>query len=611
LLTPLNSDDPTEIGPFRLQSRIGAGGMGTVYLGFTDSGRPVALKVPTALHAGDPEFRGRFRNEVAAARRVRGTSVAEVIDADVDDERPWMATEYVEGTSLAEAVSRRGALEGPLLTGLAVGLADALVAIHDAGVVHRDLKPANILLAWDGPKVIDFGIARSADGTSHTGTGMLIGTLSWMAPEQLRGEPATSATDVFAWGACVLFAALGRQPFRGDGPEVVAFQIMSAEPDTAVLPPALAAQVRRALDKTPARRPSAADLVTQLSGQEVRTADDAEEAAETVLKRNWSWGPTPPGGATPAGAVRGAVGGAVGGDGGSDGGARRRDQLHADPTRAARAAGPRPYDDVPAPTGRRYRDDAYPAEPRLVPMYDDEPSRRPPRRRDNRMVFALAAAVLVLAAAAGALLVRHNLATSDLTATGTATTVPPGQSAGAAGATGPSGALAGGAGTAPTAAASVATGPGAATKPPAKSTSPSISPSTSPTAGGQLSLADARAAVTARGYTPTDDTTYKTTSPVDVILGTATGATDGHTQLAFFFANGKLIGTDTKDPSAGITLISASGDLVELGYAIYLPADPLSTPSGGTQDVRYHWTGTTLDALDPIPSSDPTQTGRR
>ncbi|MCL9797263.1 serine/threonine-protein kinase, partial [Frankia sp. AgKG'84/4] len=299
MLTPLTSDDPRRIGPFRLANRIGAGGMGVVYLGFGEDGKPAAVKVPSVGLSDNPEFRSRFQQEVAAARRVRGTSVAAVLDADLTGERQWMATEFVEGRSLGDAVATRGALDDRLVHGLAIGLADALVDIHAAGVVHRDLKPANILLAWDGPKVIDFGIARAADSTSHTRTGMLIGTLVWMAPEQLRGDRAGPPADIFAWGACVAFGATGHPPFRGERAEAIGMQILTAEPDLDGVPADLAGLVHAALDKEPARRPTAHDLLTHLVDRDTGGAGGADQASETALARVWSLPPTPPGGAAP------------------------------------------------------------------------------------------------------------------------------------------------------------------------------------------------------------------------------------------------------------------------------------------------------------------------
>ncbi|MBL7522121.1 serine/threonine protein kinase, partial [Frankia sp. CNm7] len=264
MLTPLGDADPRQIGPYRIQGLLGRGGMGAVYLGFSPADKAVAVKVPTPALARDEEFRGRFRREVEAAQRVRGRAVAAVLDADVDGERPWMATEYVEGASLAEAVADRGRLDDRLLTGLAVGLAEALVEIHAVGVVHRDLKPANIVLAWDGPRVIDFGVASATGATRHTSTGMLVGTIVWMAPEQLRGERAGPAADIFAWGACVAFAATGRPPFHAGSPQAVGVKIVSEPPDLAGVPTTLLPTMRAALDKDPARRPSAVELRERL-----------------------------------------------------------------------------------------------------------------------------------------------------------------------------------------------------------------------------------------------------------------------------------------------------------------------------------------------------------
>jgi serine/threonine protein kinase len=288
MLTPLTDDDPTAIGPYRLQNRIGEGGMGTVYLAFTERREPVAVKVASAELAEDVEFRRRFQREVRAAQRVRGGAVAAVLDADTESERPWMVTEYVEGISLADAVRQRGPLTERLVRGLAAGLADALVAIHEAGVVHRDLKPSNILLAWDGPRVIDFGIAQLDGNATLTRTGHVVGTLAWMAPEQMRGEQAGPPADIFSWGCCVAYAATGRHPFHADRAEVLAFRIQREGPDLDHLPDYLLATVVPALEKEPGLRPSAAGLLANLSGHPVRTMSEAHRATETVLERDWT-----------------------------------------------------------------------------------------------------------------------------------------------------------------------------------------------------------------------------------------------------------------------------------------------------------------------------------
>ncbi|MEX5708269.1 protein kinase [Parafrankia sp. FMc6] len=303
MLTPLTDDDPRQVGRYRLHNRIGAGGMGTVYLGFTPGSEPVAVKVAAAELSEDDEFRSRFEREVRAALRVRGGAVASVLDADTSAAQPWMVTEYVEGVSLADAVRRRGRLEAHLVRGLAVGLADALVAIHAAGVVHRDLKPSNILLAWDGPKVIDFGIAQLTDSATLTRTGHVIGTLAWMAPEQMRGEPAGTAADVFAWASCVTYATTGRHPFHADAPDLLAQRVQRDEPDLDAVPPYLRGLVGQALAKAPRERPGASGLLAALVGHEVHGVTDADAAAGSVLEQTWT-GPSSAFGTPPAVAAR-------------------------------------------------------------------------------------------------------------------------------------------------------------------------------------------------------------------------------------------------------------------------------------------------------------------
>ncbi|MEV8554491.1 protein kinase [Streptomyces glaucescens] len=258
---PLKADDPAVVAGFRLAARLGAGGMGVVYLAHTQGGRPVAVKVVRPELADDPDFRRRFGREIKAARRVRGAYTAELIDGDADGEPPWLATLYVPGPSLAEAVARRGPLPVPAVLWLMAGVAEALQAIHEAGVVHRDLKPSNVLLAADGPRVIDFGIALAADGTAYTATGGTIGTPSFMAPEQASGLEVTAATDVFALAQTVAFAALGR-PLYGDGSAInVLYRIVHTEPDLSLLPEPLRPLLARCLAGDPAERPTPAEVV--------------------------------------------------------------------------------------------------------------------------------------------------------------------------------------------------------------------------------------------------------------------------------------------------------------------------------------------------------------
>ena len=215
-MEPLTSDDPVEIGGFRLRARLGAGGMGRVYLASTKGGRRVALKVVRPELGDDPDFRSRFRQEIEAAQRVRGLYTAELISADPAATPPWLVTAYVPGPSLQQAVAEHGPMPAETVILLMAGVAEALQAIHDAGVVHRDLKPSNVLLAPDGPRVIDFGIARAAEATNLTQSGVAVGSPQFMAPEQIRGLPITPAVDVFALGAVAAFALLGRPPF-GEG----------------------------------------------------------------------------------------------------------------------------------------------------------------------------------------------------------------------------------------------------------------------------------------------------------------------------------------------------------------------------------------------------------
>lgn len=283
MLTPLGTSDRRSVGPYKLRGRLGSGGMGTVYLGVSPDGQPVAVKVIRSDLLDEPEFRGRFRREVSAAARVRGNCVAQVLDADPDADEPWMVTEYVEGANLMAAVTRGGRLTGASLLTLAVGLAEGLVAVHAANVVHRDLKPANILLSWEGPKIIDFGLARAEDLTSNTSTGNVIGTVAWMAPEQLNGDPATRATDIFTWGMCVAFAARGRHPFEAQTAAATAMRILSTEPALDDVPAEVLPAVTAALSRDPAQRPDAVALVAVLTGQPVTGPLDAGPAARRLL----------------------------------------------------------------------------------------------------------------------------------------------------------------------------------------------------------------------------------------------------------------------------------------------------------------------------------------
>ncbi|OWA12727.1 serine/threonine protein kinase [Streptomyces sp. CS159] len=258
---PLQDDDPRTVAGYRLAARLGAGGMGRVYLSHTRGGRPVAIKVVRSELADDQTFRRRFSREIKAARKVKGAYTAELIDADPDATPPWLATLYVPGPSLSDAVARSGPLPVPAVLWLMAGVAEALQAIHDAGIVHRDLKPANVLLADDGPRVIDFGISLAADSTAHTATGTTIGTAQYMAPEQASAGAITAATDVFSLGQTAAFAALGR-PLYGDGPAAtVLYRIVHSEPDLSGLPERLRDLFARCLAADPGERATPAEIV--------------------------------------------------------------------------------------------------------------------------------------------------------------------------------------------------------------------------------------------------------------------------------------------------------------------------------------------------------------
>ncbi|MER6722482.1 serine/threonine-protein kinase [Streptomyces halstedii] len=261
----LRGGDPAEIGGYPLEARLGSGGMGTVFLARTSSGRPVAIKLIHQQFAGDDEFRIRFRQEVAAARRVSGAFTAAVVDAAPEAEQPWMATTYIEGPTLAQYIARKGPLDGAELRRLAIGLAEALRDIHRVGVVHRDLKPSNVVLSPEGPRVIDFGISRAVDQQTLTMTGRVIGTPPFMSPEQLQAPRGVGPrSDVFSLGTLLVYSATGRGPFDADSPYMSAYQVVHEEPSLDAVPVALRAVVEPCLDKEPEGRPSADELLMLL-----------------------------------------------------------------------------------------------------------------------------------------------------------------------------------------------------------------------------------------------------------------------------------------------------------------------------------------------------------
>ncbi|MEU0404581.1 serine/threonine-protein kinase [Streptomyces sp. NPDC006197] len=281
--TALQPTDPARLGRYRLLGRLGAGGMGTVFAAEDEAERLVAVKVINAHLADDERFTRHFRREVTAARSVRPFCTAPVLDAQLDEHPLFVVTEYVEGPTLQELVTRAGPLRGAALEQLAVGMAAALTAIHHAHIVHRDLKPSNVLLSPLGPRVIDFGIARALDSlNASVQPTQIAGTPGYMAPEVLRGEAVTPAADLFAWGCVMAYAASGTLPFPGDDVFAVHHRVLTEPPRLAGLTGPLLEQVERALDKDPSRRGTATELLARLVGEETADAGRATEVLEQV-----------------------------------------------------------------------------------------------------------------------------------------------------------------------------------------------------------------------------------------------------------------------------------------------------------------------------------------
>ncbi len=268
----LRREDPRVVGTFRLHRRLGAGGMGVVYLGSDRRGQRVALKVIRPELAEDQEFRSRFAREVSAARRIRGGCTARLVAADLEAARPWFATQYVPGPSLHDRVMERGPLAAAETAAVGAALAEGLVAVHEAGVVHRDLKPSNILLSPKGPRIIDFGIAWSTGASTLTNVGTAVGSPGFLAPEQVRGQPVTPASDVFSLGATLAYAALGDSPFGQGSSEVMLYRVVHEEAELRGVPAALAPLLRSCLAKSPKERPSTLQLSLRLKEIATREA---------------------------------------------------------------------------------------------------------------------------------------------------------------------------------------------------------------------------------------------------------------------------------------------------------------------------------------------------
>lgn len=312
----LRREDPRVVGSFKLHRRLGAGGMGVVYLGSDKKGQRVALKVIRPDLAEDQEFRSRFAREVSAARRIRGGCTARLVAADLDADRPWFATQYVPGPSLHDKVAAEGPLGAADVAAVGAALSEGLVAVHEAGVVHRDLKPSNILLSPKGPRIIDFGIAWATGASTLTHVGTAVGSPGFLAPEQVRGAAVTPATDVFSLGATLAYSSMGDSPFGHGSSEVMLYRVVHEEPQLHGVPDALAPLVRACLAKDPEERPSTLQLSMRLKEIAARESQDlagvrppaprgaeTERLADTYPERTRR--PQGQQGAGPSGAQRG------------------------------------------------------------------------------------------------------------------------------------------------------------------------------------------------------------------------------------------------------------------------------------------------------------------
>ncbi|CAM5302502.1 protein kinase domain-containing protein [Streptomyces abikoensis] len=281
----LRREDPRVVGSFRLHRRLGAGGMGVVYLGSDRRGQRVALKVIRPDLAEDQEFRSRFAREVQAARRIRGGCTARLVAADLDADRPWFATQYVPGPSLHDKVNEDGPLSAAQTASIGAALAEGLLAVHDAGVVHRDLKPSNILLSPKGPRIIDFGIAWATGASTLTHVGTAVGSPGFLAPEQVRGAAVTPATDVFALGATLAYASTADSPFGQGSSEVMLYRVVHEEPQLMAVPDALAPLIHACLAKDPEERPSTLQLSLRLKEIAAREAHGLSEGRHPLTRR--------------------------------------------------------------------------------------------------------------------------------------------------------------------------------------------------------------------------------------------------------------------------------------------------------------------------------------
>jgi serine/threonine protein kinase len=460
--------------------------MGVVYLGAARDGGHVAVKLLRPELADDDEFRLRFRREVASLSRIQGLCTVRVIEADTESPRPFLVTEYANGPSLAEHVNTAGPLQPSMLYGLAAGLAEALTAIHAAGVVHRDLKPANVLLTDAGPKVIDFGIAQALDATAVTKTGIAVGSPGFMAPEQITGRPGQAA-DIFSWGLTIAYAASGKPPFGTGSADAILYRVLHDSPDTDAVPPELRPHVTASLARDPEQRPTARDLTARLTSQAAQAGGTDDADTQTILSRTW------------------------------------------------------------------------------LPTAHISPEPAEPRRLSRGAVALSSAAVLAAAAGAGAALLTRGPGHSSLTADHSP----------------------------------AATRSTTASTPTEAATRPSASPARTANLSGTAVSADSY--VYRLGYAPAPKSPpWDASAPLNVIVASYTGGASGPMK-AFFFGDGKFIGTDTPAGSAAESASRLNGDTFTIQYDLYAVGDPQCCPSGGTDSVRFSWTDGQLQTLDPVP----------
>jgi serine/threonine protein kinase len=285
----LEPGDPVRVGKYEVLGRLGSGGMGRVYLARSPGGRRVAVKLIRSELADDHHFRARFAREVTAARRVSGAFTAPVIDADPNAPQPWLVTAYIEGPSLDEAISTSGPMTADGVVALAAGLAEGLGAIHAVGVVHRDLKPSNVVLASDGPRIIDFGIARAADSTWRTGPADIIGSPGFMSPEQAEGRECGPPSDIFSLGAVLTYAVTGQGPFGDGPPEALLYRVARGRAVTDRIPAQLRPMIERCLAKDPLRRPTTDEVIAGSDALRSRAQQTRVESAASYIE---SPGPT-------------------------------------------------------------------------------------------------------------------------------------------------------------------------------------------------------------------------------------------------------------------------------------------------------------------------------